>query len=593
MADNFTANAGAGGDTFGADDVGGIKYPRSKIGFGVDGVYVDASAVNPLPVSNSFIDGGGVPVAVSVIDMFPVTLSSTDPAVSTINLTNARLGGVADAAASADTGSWSVNALIKRGLANWTTLLARVPALVSGRMPVDGSGVTQPISGTVTANTGLAQPLTDTQLRAAAVPVSGAFFQATQPVSVASQPLPTGASTETTLAALNTKIPSVGQALMAASQPVVIASNQSAISVNTGLSQPLTDAQIRATALPVSGTFFQATQPISATALPLPTGAATETTLAALNTKTPALGVAAPTAASPVVLANSVIVGAAASIAALNTDLLTGTVSGWFDATNYRSVSVQIVGSAGITAGAITFEQTNDTTAAAAGNLWPIDEMATATPTPIIAAVTIAASTTRSFGAPVTHRFVRVRVSTAFATANVQAIANFSQATYWRQTLTVHQASAANLQTTVSGTITATVGTSTTGGVISPLTVAGVSVEASTAKTVTATGTTITNNSANGLMLFVNVSVVSGTSPTLAVRLQVQDPVSALWVDVPGAATASITTVSTTLLTVATGVTPVANVAVNYPVPRVYRVAWTIGGTTPSFTFSVGAQYII
>lgn len=37
----------------------------------------------------------------------------------------------------------------------------------------DGSATTQPISGTVTANTGLTQPLTDTQLRATAVPVSG------------------------------------------------------------------------------------------------------------------------------------------------------------------------------------------------------------------------------------------------------------------------------------------------------------------------------------------------------------------------------------------------------------------------------------
>ncbi len=437
MADNFIANAGAGGDTFGADDVGGVKYPRSKIGFGIDGTYTDVAV------------GAELPIALSA---------------------------------------------------------AQITAL----QPL----ATQPVSGTVTAN--------------------------------------------------------------------------------TGLSQPLTDAQLRATPVPVSGTFFQGTQPISAAALPLPTGAATETTVAALNTKTPALGVAAPSAASPVVLANAVIVGAAASIAALNIDLLTGGASGWFDATNYRSVSIQIVGSAGITAGAITFEQTNDTTVAAAGNLWPVDEMAIATPTPIIAAVTIAANTIRSFGAPITHRFVRVRVSTAFATANVQAIANFSQATYWRQTHTVHQATAANLLATVSGTVTATVsGAGITGGVISPLTVAGVSVEASTAKTVTATGTTITNNSANGVLLFINASVVSGTTPTLVVRLQVQDPVSALWVDVPGAATASITAVSTTLLTVAAGVTPVANAAVSFPVPRTYRVAWVIGGTTPSFTFSVGAQYII
>lgn len=42
------------------------------------------------------------------------------------------------------------------------------------------------------------------------------------------------------------------------------------------VSGPLTDAQLRAVAVPVSGTFWQATQPISAAALPLPAGAATE-----------------------------------------------------------------------------------------------------------------------------------------------------------------------------------------------------------------------------------------------------------------------------------------------------------------------------
>lgn len=53
-----------------------------------------------------------------------------------------------------------------------------------------------PVSGTVTANTGLTQPLTDAQLRASSVPVSGTvgisgtvpvsgtFWQATQPVSI-------------------------------------------------------------------------------------------------------------------------------------------------------------------------------------------------------------------------------------------------------------------------------------------------------------------------------------------------------------------------------------------------------------------------
>ncbi len=60
---------------------------------------------------------------------------------------------------------------------------------------VDGSGVTQPVSGTVTANIGTAPTLVVQGLAGGtAIPVSGTFFQATQPISAASLPLPTGAS---------------------------------------------------------------------------------------------------------------------------------------------------------------------------------------------------------------------------------------------------------------------------------------------------------------------------------------------------------------------------------------------------------------
>ena len=45
-------------------------------------------------------------------------------------------GERADAAATTDTGAFSLIALIKRGLQNWSTLLTRVPALASGRLPV-------------------------------------------------------------------------------------------------------------------------------------------------------------------------------------------------------------------------------------------------------------------------------------------------------------------------------------------------------------------------------------------------------------------------------------------------------------------------
>lgn len=61
-------------------------------------------------------------------------------------------GTTTQTAAAADgTGNYSLIQAAKRALLNWSTLLSRIPALVSGRIPVDGSGVTQPVSGPLTA----------------------------------------------------------------------------------------------------------------------------------------------------------------------------------------------------------------------------------------------------------------------------------------------------------------------------------------------------------------------------------------------------------------------------------------------------------
>lgn len=144
---------------------------------------------------------------------------------------------------------------------------------IEGSVSVDNFPATQPVSG----------PLTNNELRASAVPVSGAFFQATQPIVAASLPLPAGASTESTLVSINTKIPS------SPSEDRVLASAPSAVRLTDGTvfykpttptdtqpvsgtffqaTQPvsgpfLTDAELRAAAVPVSGTFFQPTQPVS------------------------------------------------------------------------------------------------------------------------------------------------------------------------------------------------------------------------------------------------------------------------------------------------------------------------------------------
>lgn len=213
--------------------------------------------------------------------------------------------------------------------ATQTTLSAlntKVPSgltVTSSRLEVDGSGVTQPVSAVslplptgastsanqVTANASLASidskltsplavtgPLTDAELRATAVPVS-----------VSSLPLPTGAATEATLASLDSKFNTLGQKTSANSAPVVLASDQSAIAVTaatlplpTGAATEATLATrateatlstlegkvpanltVSATRLLVDGSGV--TQPVSASSLPLPTGAATEATLTSID----------------------------------------------------------------------------------------------------------------------------------------------------------------------------------------------------------------------------------------------------------------------------------------------------------------------
>jgi hypothetical protein len=122
-------------------------------------------------------------------------------------------------------------------------------------------------------------------------------------VSAADLPLPTGAATETTVAAILADTTSLGLlAKLTDTQPVSIATMPTTPVTGTffqatqPVSGPLTDAQLRAISVPVSVANFPATQPVSGSvginnypltqavslsSIPLATGAATETKQAA------------------------------------------------------------------------------------------------------------------------------------------------------------------------------------------------------------------------------------------------------------------------------------------------------------------------
>jgi len=271
MADNVGYTPGAGA-VVAADEIAGVLHQRVKLGVGADGVAVDVSTANPMPV----------------------------------------------------TGTVTANTGLSQPLTDAQLRASAVP--VSGPLTdTQLRALAVPISGTVTANTGLAQPLTDTQLRASAVPVSGPLtdtqLRATAvPVSVASIVLPTGASTlaeqqsqTTILGSIDTKNPT----LVSGRVPVD----------SSGV-----------------------TQPISAASLPLPAGAATEAgNLSTIAARTPALGQATMSVSTPVVLSSDqsavpVINSdsfqqtySVAGVIPINTILLT------VDLIRHRGLSVQIV----------------------------------------------------------------------------------------------------------------------------------------------------------------------------------------------------------------------------------------------------------
>lgn len=139
-------------------------------------------------------------------------------------------------------------------------------------------------------------PVTDIELRAAPVPVSGTVgVSGTVPVSAASLPLPADAATQTTLAAIQTAL---GSPMQASGGSVAITGTVPVSGTFWQATQPvsiaswggLTDAQLRAVPVPVSGTITVSNTltdtelrasavPVSAASLPLPTGAASEATL--------------------------------------------------------------------------------------------------------------------------------------------------------------------------------------------------------------------------------------------------------------------------------------------------------------------------
>lgn len=159
-----------------------------------------------------------------------------------------------------------------------------------------------------------------------------------------------------------------------------------------------------------------------------------------------------------------------------------------------------------------------------------------------------------------------------------------------------------NNSTPVRGTVTATQGAAAAGAwLTNPLTPAVSTTGDTGAKVATGNGATQTNATAKGALVVINLGAVTGTLPTGVFKIQGSADNGTTWLDLPLATTASLTVTGVYGIQIYPALTPTAGAAttgsiaiVNSVLPRTWRVVWTLGGTTPSFTITnIQVNYLI
>ena len=349
MADNVTLDTMTGGDTIRADDDGTAKWQYVKLAFGADNTQsiVSSTTVNPLPVVTpdpgttatdlaKAVSGaaGNSDVGIASLAVRDDTLTTLTPidgdytqfrvnsqgalwTVQSGNITETNSAAILADTASIDTNMATVAGAVTASKMQTDIITSALPTGAATEATlatvetntdfgtVTGGGVEATalrvtlasdstgqitVDGTVTANAGTGTWTVDG---------SGV----TQPVSAASLPLPTGAATESTLSSIdtattatatntgttvsNTNTIAGGYAAEAAAlgSGVLIQGDDGTDRKNINVDPTTGDVQVDVTnTVTVDGSGV--TQPVSAASLPLPTGAATETTLATVETNT-------------------------------------------------------------------------------------------------------------------------------------------------------------------------------------------------------------------------------------------------------------------------------------------------------------------
>lgn len=101
----------------------------------------------------------------------------------------------------------------------------------------------------------------------------------------------------------------------------------------------------------------------------------------------------------------------------------------------------------------------------------------------------------------------------------------------------------------------------------------------------TTTSFDVSNPSYGQLLLFINITAITGTGPTLTVTIQSKDPASGTAYDLLVSTALSAT--GLTVLQVGPGITAAANLSVARAVPTYWHAIAVVAGTTPAVTGTI------
>lgn len=98
------------------------------------------------------------------------------------------------------------------------------------------------------------------------------------------------------------------------------------------------------------------------------------------------------------------------------------------------------------------------------------------------------------------------------------------------------------------------------------------------------------NTGASGAHIVIDITAITGTTPTATFTVEGYDPVSGKYYTL--LASAALNATGTTVLRIFPGATVAANLAANDVMPRTFRIRSTIAGTTPTVTATVAVNLL-